>query len=205
MVCMFIDKGNIPEEYLCEKCQPRAVDKKRAKALQKAREKEIFKTLPIDSSDDESRAERTKLPASATTNALPHTKGRKASGSTLSSKKLSLATTTAGAGSTFKRGGSAGLSHGPGLGDKKAEKKLNKKPVKRRTLKETLQQGLKSDHSRKSSPRKNQRRKSASATDIETEEENVNDASALRLDYKKSPVLASKPTDIRWIRTPQPS
>jgi hypothetical protein len=184
VVCMFIDKDNIPEEYLCEKCQPRPVDKKRAKALQKAREKEIFKTLPIDSSDDESRAERSKLPASATTNALPHTKGRKASGSTLSSKKLSLATTTAGAGSTFKRGGSAGLSHGgSGLGDKKAEKKLNKKPVKRRTLKETLQQGLKSDHSRKSSPRKNQRRKSASATDIETEEENVNDASALRLDF----------------------
>jgi len=161
IVCMLVDKDNIPDEsdeYLCEKCQPRVVDKKRAKALQKAREKEIFKTLAVDSSDEERK--------SAVPPAAPvGSKGRKGG-----TKKAA-------------NGGvpSIGLKKtGLALPEKKAEKKFSKKPVKRRTLKDSLA-GVKCNSDRKTSPRKNQRRKSASATDIETEEENVgNDAVALR-------------------------
>ena len=36
VVCMGLDKNSIPDEYVCEKCSPRPVDRKRAKALQKA-------------------------------------------------------------------------------------------------------------------------------------------------------------------------
>ena len=155
---MFVDKDNIPEEYLCEKCAPRTVDKKRAKGIQKAREKEIFKKLPVDSSDDDLGSKLI---------AVTGAKGRKASGSAASSaKKPSFPI-----GSNLKKGGLVPP-------EKKVEKKLNKKPVKRRSTKDTLT-GLKVD--RKSSPRKNHRRKSASATDIETEEEPpANDANALR-------------------------
>merc|ERR1719410_396663 len=61
VVCMGLDKNNIPDEYLCEKCSPRPVDRKRAKALQKAiakEQKERFAKLrqagqAPDSSDDE--------------------------------------------------------------------------------------------------------------------------------------------------------
>merc|ERR1719369_1349312 len=55
VVCMGLDRNNIPDEYLCEKCLPRFVDRKRAKALQRAREKEIFVRMHPnnDSSDDE--------------------------------------------------------------------------------------------------------------------------------------------------------
>jgi len=161
IVCMLVDKDNIPDEsdeYLCEKCQPRVVDKKRAKALQKAREKEIFKTLPVDSSDEERK------PAATTTTPIV-SKGRK-----VGAKKAANSGVPA-----------IGLKKtGPVLPEKKADKRFSKKPVKRRTLKESLA-GLKSSSERKISPRKNQRRKSASATDIETEEENIgNDAVALR-------------------------
>ncbi|KAH8373407.1 hypothetical protein KR009_005957 [Drosophila setifemur] len=38
--CMGIDRQNIPEEYMCELCQPRAVDKTRARALQRQKRKE---------------------------------------------------------------------------------------------------------------------------------------------------------------------
>jgi len=37
---MGIDRQNIPEEYMCELCQPRAVDKARARALQRQKRKE---------------------------------------------------------------------------------------------------------------------------------------------------------------------
>ena len=61
VICMGLDKNNIPDEYLCEKCSPRPVDRKRAKALQKAiakEQKERFAKLrqtgqAHDSSDDE--------------------------------------------------------------------------------------------------------------------------------------------------------
>ncbi|XP_055377205.1 uncharacterized protein LOC129609293 isoform X2 [Condylostylus longicornis] len=38
--CMGIDRTNIPEEYLCEICQPRQVDKARARSLQLVKRKE---------------------------------------------------------------------------------------------------------------------------------------------------------------------
>lgn len=32
--CMGVDSKNIPEEYLCELCQPRIIDRRRARTLQ---------------------------------------------------------------------------------------------------------------------------------------------------------------------------
>lgn len=34
VVCMGLDRQNIPDEYLCEKCHPRQIDKKRARMVQ---------------------------------------------------------------------------------------------------------------------------------------------------------------------------
>lgn len=144
---MVLDKNNIPDEYLCEKCHPRIVDKKRAKALQRAREKEIFKALNLDSSDDE----------------------KKAPGGILKGRK-----------SGIRKG--LGLKR-PGVVEKRPEKKITKKPGKRRSFKLETSPAVKPETGlvqKKPSPRKNQRRKSASATDIDTEEENPNDAMALR-------------------------
>ncbi|XP_059096306.1 uncharacterized protein LOC131890876 [Tigriopus californicus] len=42
VVCMGLDRNNIPDEYLCEICKPRPVDRKRAKTLQARRKNEIF-------------------------------------------------------------------------------------------------------------------------------------------------------------------
>ena len=51
VVCMGLDRNNIPDEYLCEVCKPRPVDRKKAKALQSRRRTEIFKDS--SSSDNE--------------------------------------------------------------------------------------------------------------------------------------------------------
>lgn len=53
---MGLDRNNIPDEYLCEVCKPRPVDRKKAKALQARRRTEIFK----ESSSSESDLERNK-------------------------------------------------------------------------------------------------------------------------------------------------
>lgn len=34
VVCMGLDKNNIPDEYLCEVCNPRPIDRKRARMMQ---------------------------------------------------------------------------------------------------------------------------------------------------------------------------
>ncbi len=47
---MGLDKNNIPDEYLCEVCKPRPIDRKRAKAMQSRRRTEIFNNS--SSSDD---------------------------------------------------------------------------------------------------------------------------------------------------------
>ena len=39
---MGLDKNNIPDEYLCEVCKPRPIDRKRAKAMQTRRRTELF-------------------------------------------------------------------------------------------------------------------------------------------------------------------
>lgn len=49
--CMGIDRNNIPEEYLCELCRPRRIDKSRARALQMRKREELFNS---DSSTDSS-------------------------------------------------------------------------------------------------------------------------------------------------------
>ena len=186
VVCMGLDKNNIPDEYLCEKCSPRPIDRlvfqletfsifspsisiflisrKRAKALQKARAKEIYNRMqpqagPRDSSEDE--------------NSKPnYDKNRKPFSSLGSSRKF-----------TGKKA----------LEKKLLEcKKLLKKPHKRRVYKEgsgpRTNSGAGGDSSSPGvgagsptkktgggggslSPRKNLQRKSLSATDAETEPE----------------------------------
>ncbi|KAJ8666829.1 hypothetical protein QAD02_008491 [Eretmocerus hayati] len=49
--CMGIDRGNIPDEYLCEICRPRRVDRARARALQMRKREEL---LNSDTSSDSS-------------------------------------------------------------------------------------------------------------------------------------------------------
>lgn len=39
--CMEIDRKNIPDEYLCEACEPRMIDRFKARALQIRRRQEI--------------------------------------------------------------------------------------------------------------------------------------------------------------------
>ena len=46
---MGLDKNNIPDEYLCEVCKPRPVDRKRAKAMQARRRNELFNSSSEDS------------------------------------------------------------------------------------------------------------------------------------------------------------
>lgn len=49
--CMGIDRTKIPDEYHCEMCQPRRIDKARARALQMRKREELFNS---DSSSSES-------------------------------------------------------------------------------------------------------------------------------------------------------
>merc|ERR1712012_134404 len=53
VVCMGLDKNNIPDEYLCEVCKPRPIDRKRAKAMQARRRNEIRELNNSSSSDGE--------------------------------------------------------------------------------------------------------------------------------------------------------
>ena len=50
--CMGLNPATIPEEYLCETCEPRKVDRRRARAIQRQKREE----LGISSSDDEDLA-----------------------------------------------------------------------------------------------------------------------------------------------------
>ena len=52
---MGLDRNNIPDEYLCEVCEPRPVDRKRAKAMQARRRSELYHH---SSSSDESSGNR---------------------------------------------------------------------------------------------------------------------------------------------------
>ncbi|XP_046681254.1 inactive histone-lysine N-methyltransferase 2E-like isoform X2 [Homalodisca vitripennis] len=58
--CMGIDRTNIPDEYQCEKCQPRRIDKQKAIALQMRKKKELLDTS--DSSSDTSSSSDTNVP-----------------------------------------------------------------------------------------------------------------------------------------------
>ncbi len=46
---MGLDRNNIPDEYLCEVCKPRPIDRKRAKSLQARRRNELFHSSSDDS------------------------------------------------------------------------------------------------------------------------------------------------------------
>ncbi|CAL4133750.1 unnamed protein product [Meganyctiphanes norvegica] len=50
--CMEIDRNNIPDEYLCEACEPRSIDRLKARALQIRRRQEIKAHLARLSSSD---------------------------------------------------------------------------------------------------------------------------------------------------------
>jgi hypothetical protein len=185
VVCMGLDRNNIPDEYLCEKCHPRFVDRyrvviqehfgleknkdafsfkirnfrKRAKALQRAREKEIFARMHPnnDSSDDEK---------------MPKT-GLGGIGVGISSKNRKPFSAM-----TRKLQGKKSL-------EKKMleNKKVLKKNYKRRGVMKTetskpLETSPKPESQlKKLSPRKNIRRKSLSVSDAETEEENTDSVS----------------------------
>lgn len=51
--CMFMDRKNIPEEYMCGKCQPRPVNRQRARSIQ-MRKLEELNLLGLGSSGSES-------------------------------------------------------------------------------------------------------------------------------------------------------
>jgi hypothetical protein len=55
VVCMGLDRHNIPDEYLCEVCKPRPIDRKRAKSMQSRRRSELYHH---SSSSDESSGNR---------------------------------------------------------------------------------------------------------------------------------------------------
>lgn len=59
---MGIDRANIPDEYLCEKCQPRRIDKQRAIALQLRKRQELMDTS--DTSSDTSSSSDSNVPSS---------------------------------------------------------------------------------------------------------------------------------------------
>ena len=163
VVCMGLDRNNIPDEYLCERCSPRGVDRKRAKALQRARERELYARLHpkpaqeggvppgLDSSDDE--------------------KNIKGPFGMSKSKKMF---------SSMTRGKLVNKKPIEGGGGKKVDRKNLKKNHKRRSgLKSEPNDGrTKSDSSTppkpKPSPRKNIRRKST--TDAESEEEEAGES-----------------------------
>ena len=65
VVCMGLDRNNIPDEYLCEVCKPRPIDRKRAKSMQSRRRSELYQH---SSSSDDSGGNRT-------TKNKPKTKG----------------------------------------------------------------------------------------------------------------------------------
>merc|ERR1711915_392105 len=152
VVCMGLDRNNIPDEYLCEKCHPRFVDRKRAKALQRAREKEIYARTQLnnDSSDDD-KMRKTSL-GSVDGLSSKHRKpfsamSRKLQGKKTLEKKL--------------------------LENKKVLKKNYKKRgvIKIESNKPTDSSPKQDSLSKKLSPRKNIRRKSLSDSDAESEEE----------------------------------
>jgi len=157
VVCMGLDRNNIPDEYLCEKCHPRFVDRKRAKALQRAREKEIFLRMHPknnDSSDDDEKMQKSGLG------------GLGVGISSKNRKPLSAMTRKL---------------HGKKSLEKKMleNKKVLKKNYKRRGLLKTetskpLETSPKPESQmKKLSPRKNIRRKSLSVSDAESEDENT--------------------------------
>ncbi|XP_031778266.1 uncharacterized protein LOC100114564 isoform X3 [Nasonia vitripennis] len=55
--CMGIDRANIPDEYLCEVCRPRRVDRARARALQMRKREELLNSDTTSDSSSTSSAD----------------------------------------------------------------------------------------------------------------------------------------------------
>lgn len=53
---MGIDRNNIPEEYRCERCEPRRIDRQRARTIQLRKREELRHT---DTSSDASSSSST--------------------------------------------------------------------------------------------------------------------------------------------------
>ncbi|XP_046387136.1 inactive histone-lysine N-methyltransferase 2E isoform X2 [Ischnura elegans] len=60
--CMGIDRSNIPDEYQCERCQPRRVDRTRARALQLRKREELSHHHSDSSSSSTSSSSRSPVP-----------------------------------------------------------------------------------------------------------------------------------------------
>lgn len=99
VVCMGLDKNNIPDEYLCEVCKPRPIDRKRAKALQTRRRTELFKDSSSSDGDANDKRHPHKkqplrpTPASSTTLLNANNKkmlDRKAAAAFVAGKKQKL-------------------------------------------------------------------------------------------------------------------
>ena len=80
VVCMGLDRNNIPDEYLCEICKPRPVDRKRAQRLQSRRRNELLMNRS-SSSDDEQRPPKSAVSlgtsASQTGSQVPKAKAKR--------------------------------------------------------------------------------------------------------------------------------
>ena len=56
--CMGIDKSSIPDDYLCEECNPRYVNREWARSLQARKRVEIFRNLSRQNKDKANQAKK---------------------------------------------------------------------------------------------------------------------------------------------------
>lgn len=100
--CMNLDRNNIPDEFLCELCQPRRVDRARARAIQYRKRQEFrLSTPPPSSSLDRG-------PASQRERSKDRTKNDDYIDVVKTPKKFPRTYTTANSGSKYSRGGAKG-------------------------------------------------------------------------------------------------
>lgn len=117
--CMGIERGNIPEEYRCEECEPRKVDKARAIRLQIAKRSQFN-----DSSDSHE---------SATPNTPPNRGGRNNATGGAAARKVS----SGGRGVARRRGERGGKS-GRWRGNAEAKRGKYSKPTPKQKQKKTV-------------------------------------------------------------------
>lgn len=137
--CMGIDRLNIPDEYNCEMCQPRVVDKNRARMLQmeKRKEQSLFlanNNLQLQVGDPAvSSTNLLNIPGSVT----PQTSGKGANqfsgGKAIGGSKKNKTT----GGSSKKKVAAEGGAAAKKVGKKSADSALNRVNGKRKELKKT--------------------------------------------------------------------
>ncbi|KDR16326.1 Histone-lysine N-methyltransferase MLL5 [Zootermopsis nevadensis] len=82
--CMGIDRSNIPDEYMCERCQPRRVDRQHARTLQLRKREELLNT---DSSSDTSSSSSADIDGGVINSASTLTSKKHAAANTVSRHK----------------------------------------------------------------------------------------------------------------------